>query len=253
MAAESSQSGPPVQKVLDMRKQGLTNNQIIQNLQQSGYDLDAIFTSMSLADAKGGVQMQPQHNQMQFNNNPNKRMMPFQNQPPDDFGMNSDYNNSNDNNNLPPPMDTNNFDNFGGMNQQNIPMDNQFSNQNDNMHTQQGNTYSSNPTTERIEELAEAIIDEKWNEIVRSINKIIDWKDRTESKITKIEQSIEDMKKQFDTLHKGVLGKIGEYDKNLSTIGSDIKAMEKVFSQVLPIMTENVNELSRITKDLKER
>ena len=105
---------------------------------------------------------------------------------------------------------------------------------------------------ERIEELAEAIIDEKWNEIVRSINKIIDWKDRTEAKINKMEQSLDELHKNFDSLHQGVLGKISEYDNNLKDVSTEIKAMEKVFQKVVPTFTENVNELGRIARDLRK-
>jgi len=105
---------------------------------------------------------------------------------------------------------------------------------------------------ERIEEIAEAIIDEKWNEIVNSVNKIIDWKDRTESKISRIEQMLVDMKQEFDNLTKGVLGKIGEYDQNLTNIGAEIKAMDKVFQKVLPTLTENVHALDQITKKIKK-
>jgi predicted AlkP superfamily pyrophosphatase or phosphodiesterase len=106
---------------------------------------------------------------------------------------------------------------------------------------------------ERIEELAEAIIDEKWNELVKSIEKIVEWKDRTESRLDKIEESMESLKTSFSDLHKGVLGKIGDYDRNITDIGSEIKALEKVFQKILPTFTENVNELTRITKELKER
>ena len=48
--------------------------------------------------------------------------------------------------------------------------------------------------TEDIEEIAEAIIDERWNELVKGINKIIEWKDETEVKLTKIEQEIDDLR-----------------------------------------------------------
>lgn len=106
---------------------------------------------------------------------------------------------------------------------------------------------------ERIEELAEAIIDEKWNEIVKSIEKIAQWKDKTESRLDKIEESMENLKSSFSDLHKGVLGKIGDYDRNITDIGSEIKALEKVFQKILPTFTENVNELTRITKDLKDK
>ena len=45
---------------------------------------------------------------------------------------------------------------------------------------------------------------------------------------------------------------MGEYDKHIMEVGSEIKAMEKVFSKVLPTFTENVNELNNITKKIKE-
>lgn len=106
---------------------------------------------------------------------------------------------------------------------------------------------------ERIEELAEAIIDEKWNEIVKSIEKIAEWKDRTESRLDKIEEAMEGLKSNFSDLHKGVLGKIGDYDRSITDIGSEIKALEKVFQKILPTFTENVNELTRITKEFKEK
>lgn len=103
------------------------------------------------------------------------------------------------------------------------------------------------------EELIEAIIDEKWNELVKDINKIIDWKTTAEGRIAAMEQEIKDLKGEFDKLHQGVVGKIGEYDKNILDVGSEIKAMEKVFAKILPVFTENVSELSRITGDLKAK
>jgi prefoldin subunit 5 len=238
-------SGPPTDKVVMMRRQGLSNNQIIQTLQQENFDSTAIFDAMNQADLKGGVEMSSQNNihggapsnegapKMGGNEG---HMPPQQSNPSANPGMGS--------NSGPNPM--------GGspgpmgpprqapaMNQGPVGMNADMS--------------SDGPALERIEELAEAIIDEKWNDIVKSINKIADWKERTESKITKMEQQMTDLKKNFDQLHQGVLGKIGDYDKNLMNISTEIKAMDKVFQKVLPVMTENVNELSRITQDMKKK
>jgi len=101
------------------------------------------------------------------------------------------------------------------------------------------------------EEMVEAIIDEKWNDLMGDINKVIAWKEATESKIIKFEQQLEDVKDQFDNLHKAVVGKVGEYDKHILDVGADVKAMEKVFSKVLPVFTDTVAELARITDGIK--
>lgn len=107
-------------------------------------------------------------------------------------------------------------------------------------------------TNEEIEELVESIIDEKWQELAKDINKIVDWKNDVEIKISKLEQQFNSLKEDFDKLHQAIIGKIGEYDKNILTVGAEIKAMEKVFSKVLPVFTENINELSRITQNVKK-
>ena len=111
----------------------------------------------------------------------------------------------------------------------------------------------SNPISSTTnEELIEAIIDEKWNELIKDVTTIIEWKNITESKIKLLEQQIDTMKNDFDKLHQAVLGKVGDYDQHILDVGAEIKAMEKVFAKVLPVFTENVSELSRITDDLKK-
>ena len=101
------------------------------------------------------------------------------------------------------------------------------------------------------EEIIEAIIDEKWNELVRDINKVIEWKQKADSKLTAMEQQMNGLKDQFDKLHQAIIGKIGEYDKHMLDVGAELQAMEKVFSKVLPTFIENVNELNRITDRVK--
>jgi len=106
-------------------------------------------------------------------------------------------------------------------------------------------------TKEQVEEIAESIVDEMIEKFQKDFKKIVDWKESTESKLAALEQKFEDMSKNFDSLHAGVLGKIEEYDKGLTDVGTEIRALEKVFSKILPTLTENVSELSRITEKLK--
>src|SRR3989344_2777304 len=101
------------------------------------------------------------------------------------------------------------------------------------------------------EELIESIIDEKWNELLKDITKIVDWKNETEGRIEAIQQELKDVKDQISKLHEMVIGKIGEYDKNILDVGADVKAMEKVFSKFLPTFAENVSELSRVADTFK--
>ena len=106
---------------------------------------------------------------------------------------------------------------------------------------------------DQIEEVAEAIIDEKWKEFEEDLKVIIEWKEKTESKISKFEQEISDLAANINSLSKNITGKISEYDKNISSVGTEIKAMEKVFEKVLPSLTENVNKLERMSKSRPDK
>ena len=108
--------------------------------------------------------------------------------------------------------------------------------------------YGGDDMKGRVEEVAEAIIDEKWNELMKDMNKVIEWKDRSDTELKRLAQEIVNLKERFEGLHKGILGKISEYDQNLKGVGSEIKAMEMTFQKILPTFTEGVNKLERFTK-----
>jgi DNA-binding transcriptional MerR regulator len=104
-----------------------------------------------------------------------------------------------------------------------------------------------------MEEMAEAIVEEKWHEFTRELGKVTEWQNATGSRLDKLEQSLGDMKSDLENLHKAIVSKISDYDKNLLDVGTEIKAMEKVFQKVLPELTGSVAELSRITKTVKSK
>lgn len=101
------------------------------------------------------------------------------------------------------------------------------------------------------EELVEAIIEEKWNELVKDINKVIEWKQKADVKLTAMEQQMTDMQQQFDKLHQAIIGKVGDYDKHILEVSTQLQAMEKVFGKVLPTFIDNVSELSAITQRVR--
>ncbi len=104
-----------------------------------------------------------------------------------------------------------------------------------------------------MEEYIEAIIDEKWVELEADVEKIVEWKNRSEQRLTQLTQQVQDLKDRFEKLHAALIGKIETYDKNILEVGAEIKAMEKVFSKVLPVFTDNVKQLSDVTDKLTRR
>jgi hypothetical protein len=189
----------PTEEVLRLRQQGLSNNQIVQSLQRSGYNTQQVFDAMNQADMRSAA--------------------PIETPPPEQASIGAQA----------PP-------------EQEIPQP---------LPQEQQEAYPEKPGEEQIEEIAEAIIDEKWQELVKNVNKIADWKNAMDTKISSLEQHYAGLKEDFEGLHKALFERMDKYDKSVANVGTNLQAMEQVFRKVLPTLTANVNELSRVTKGLK--
>lgn len=110
----------------------------------------------------------------------------------------------------------------------------------------QGNIY------ERIEEITEQMIDERWDELIREVKKIVEWKNKIEEQEIKIQRDLDKLKEDFKILHQGVLGKLEDYDNRMQDVGTELKAVGKVFKDVIPEFVDNVKEFSRLNKGLKK-
>ncbi len=198
--------GVPTEDVLRLRQQGLSNSQIVESLQRSGFKTHQIFDALNQAElGRSGEMIEgaPFFDQQPL------RQQPQQFQEPQ-------------------------------LEQQDIGYD-------------YGSAPSAPGYDEKVEEVVEAIIEEKWNELLKDINRIVEWKSSMDANMKALEQRQGDLKQSFDNLQKALLAKIGEYDSNITSVGSELKALEKVFQKLLPSFTENVNELSRVVKDIKKK
>lgn len=106
---------------------------------------------------------------------------------------------------------------------------------------------------ERIEEITESMIDEKWDELISEVKKIVEWKEKIEEKQAKIINDVDKLKENFKILHEGVLGKLEDYDSRMQEVGTELKAVGKVFKDVIPEFVENVKELSSVTGRMKNK
>jgi len=99
---------------------------------------------------------------------------------------------------------------------------------------------------DNTEEIVESIVDEKWRSVSKDISKFRDWQDIADSRLDKFEQGLKDLREDVESLHKAIVSKVSEYDKSLMDVGTEIKAMEKVFSKVVPDLTQSVSKLSQM-------
>ena len=107
--------------------------------------------------------------------------------------------------------------------------------------------------SENIEEIAEAIVGEKFKRMTEEFGDIGTFKERVRTEIISIKQEILRMQARFDSLQQAVVGKVQDYDKNISDVGVEIKALEKVLQKIIHPLSSNVKELSKIVEEMKKR
>ena len=77
------------------------------------------------------------------------------------------------------------------------------------------------------EELIEAIIDEKWQDLSKDIKVIIDWKVGVESTLARLDERIKAVESRIDSIEKAVISRVTEYDRHVQMLAGELKAIEK--------------------------
>ncbi len=111
-------------------------------------------------------------------------------------------------------------------------------------------TYASN---EAIEEIAESIIEEKWQDFRERVGDLKGWKERLEKDLQRAEERLEKVEDSINNIQRALLEKVEDYGKGIRGLGSDVRAIEKVLSQVLDPMVANAKQLDRIIAELKTK
>ncbi|MBU0929700.1 MAG: hypothetical protein KJ623_01360 [Nanoarchaeota archaeon] len=106
---------------------------------------------------------------------------------------------------------------------------------------------------ETIEQIAESIVNEKWEDLMASVGNIALWKEKIQTDVRSIKQEIMRIEERFENLQSAILGRVEEYHKTISTVGTEMKALEGVLERILQPLVSNIKELSRITEDLKKK
>ena len=232
---ESGGTGVPTSQVLQFRKEGLSNNQIVQTLQRSGYRTDQIFDAMNQADLQSAAPLEGAVPLDQADMPPPPQTAPAY---PEERPMSAPQPLS-----APQPMSAP---------QAMAPPEQYPYPQPAPAAIGQGPAVPT-ASDERMEEIAEAIIEEKWQDLVKDVTKVVEWKRVVETRMTQLEQKTEDVKSDVQQLNKALFDRMDRYDKSVGKMGITVKAMEEVFRKTLPTLSESVSELSRLAGAKKKK
>lgn len=104
-----------------------------------------------------------------------------------------------------------------------------------------------------VQELIESIIEDRWQQVVTSVGDISLWKAKVEDDLSAVKQEILRVEDRMSHLQASLLGRVDEYSKSISRVGSEVAALEKVFEKIMDPLTSNIKELNRITSELKKK
>lgn len=108
-----------------------------------------------------------------------------------------------------------------------------------------------NIDSERIHEIIEAVVDEKWDELMGKVGNIAAWKEKVNNDLVAIKQELVRVEENFRQLQNAILGRVKEYDSGIRDVHTEMKALEKVFEKILDPLTTNIKELGKITEEMK--
>lgn len=106
---------------------------------------------------------------------------------------------------------------------------------------------------EDVQSLVEEVIEEKWKELMVTIGDIPSWKSETMNDLEAVKQEILRIERRFEDMQTAIFGRVKEYGSSMQDLGSEMKALEKVFEKIIEPMTTNIKDLERLTGELKTR
>lgn len=108
-------------------------------------------------------------------------------------------------------------------------------------------------SSEDVQELIESIIEDRWQQVVASVGDISLWKSKVDDDLVAIKQEILRVEDRMARLQASLIGRVDEYSKTISKVGTEVEALEKVFQKIMEPLTSNIKELNRITQEMKKK
>lgn len=103
---------------------------------------------------------------------------------------------------------------------------------------------SSTPTATEIEEVVEAVVEEKWKQLEFRIDAIEKRFDSVNERLHDIDLQMRTIKESGTAASGGIEGKLDQYNENLDQIDARIGSIEKAFKETLPSMIESVRAVN---------
>lgn len=204
-----------VPDVTEMVQNGMSEQDIIDNLRQQGYDSTAIKSALVNATLAAGS---PQ-------NNPPQALKPMQASMPPSFSSFQQQPAVSTPSLTPPPQPTARSD------------------------SQKAGL--SDQALDTIQQVLEQIIEEKWQAASADINALKTSMKANNAGVENIDDKVSKLNQRIDGIQNVMLGKTEEYNKTLADVNVELQAFEKVIDRLVPTISDSIKELRDLIDELK--
>lgn len=223
---------PTLDEVKKMQQQGFSESEIIKALREQGKSYKEISEALSQSKIRAAIEAPP----VNFNNNqdfPQEPEIPvpspYENTLPDQTA-------ETDLKDLPPLSQSEEYsdEQYGKFQEQYPESDTYNQDYQSEQPYNQRYEYQSPISTDTITEIAEQVMSEKLSDLRKALDKVLDFRTVTESKIESVDERLKRIEKIIDTLQSSVLKKVGDYITNVNDIKKELIETQKSFSKAIP-------------------
>lgn len=254
-----------LERVNQLKKEGLKESEIISRLKEEGYSPMKINDALNQSKIKEAVSTNQNENTTNTKGNP--QMIPSimgneQEENNDSFDQRvpTPYENQNDNvpspqggytsSPSPEPQDdysaytpqdtytpqTPQDSNYGGYSDYGNYYDEGYSDEPANAYSPSANYSMSSDT---MIEIAEQVFSEKMKKIEETIKELKEFKTIFTSKVEDIDSRLKRMEKYFDSMQVSIINKVGDFGKNINTLQKEVAMIEESFSKMVNDITDH--------------
>lgn len=229
-----------LERVMQMKSQGISDDQIAQSLRQEGIAPREIEESLSQSKIKSAVDSQ-QMNQFNQNN--------MENQYQDPNNYDPEFSKSSFDENQEPPMQPE---------QDSSQIQQQFEQPAQEYYPeyQPQSTYQEYQPQQQfdlatINEILEQTIEEKNDSLKKQISSFSKFKEDMTINIEKLSQRLQKIEDTINNLQMSIIRKIGDYGNDIHSIAREMQETQGTFSKIIDPLTDNIRELKDISDSMK--
>ncbi len=205
-------------RLLQLQKQGLNEQGIINMLQQEGFPMKDINDSLNQANIKNAISQEPEMTENSYQ----ETMQPA-------------------NNNYQTPQN----DIAGDYSQPAAYPEQSYAQYPDNS-AQQGYGGGYYSGTETMTDIAEQVVLKKTHELQKKIDELTQTRNQFQRELDNLKENVRKIESGLDTIQRAIIGKIGEFGESTKVVQRDLENIHGTMSKMMNPLIDNYNELKKL-------